>query len=57
VRQRLTLPRVPKRAAPCGQAKRLSAETKQVIRDAIEHTPHLGPNGARGICRTSITSR
>jgi transposase InsO family protein len=42
VRQRLTLPRVPKRAAPCRQAKRLPAETKQVIRDAIEHTPSLG---------------
>jgi transposase InsO family protein len=41
VRQRLTLPRVPKRAAPCQQAKRLSAATKQVIRDAIEHTPSL----------------
>ena len=42
VRQRLTLPRVPKRAAPCRQAKRLSAETKQVIRDVIEHKPYLG---------------
>src|SRR5215471_4025634 len=43
VRQRFTLPRVPKRAAPCGQATRLSAETKQRVRHAIEHKPYLGP--------------
>ncbi len=43
VRQPLPLPRMPKRAAPCRQAKRFAAETKQVIRHAIETKPYLGP--------------
>lgn len=43
VRQRLALPRLPKRTAPCRQAKRFSAADKDLVRHAIEHKPYLGP--------------
>jgi hypothetical protein len=42
IRQRQTLPRVPKRAAPWRQAKRLSPDTKQHLCYAIEAKPYLG---------------
>ncbi|PYS50254.1 MAG: hypothetical protein DMF68_07785 [Acidobacteria bacterium] len=43
VRQRLSLPRLPKRAVPRRQRKRFSTEEKRLVRETIKNKLYLGP--------------